>query len=66
MKSPDFLETIIKKERSLKFLEHQPEPWLYLMGQNETKFLIDKIINQADGQPRGRGQLVYQKVALKK
>ena len=35
LKSPDFLETIIKKgAHSLKFLEHQPEPWLYLMGQN--------------------------------
>ena len=67
MKSPDFLETIIKKgAHSLKFFRTPAGTLAIFNGsKQETKFLIDKIINQADGQPRGRGQLVYQKVALK-
>ena len=55
LKSPDFLETIIKKgAHSLKFFRTPAGTLAIFNGsKQETKFLIDKIINQADGQPRG-------------
>ena len=35
-------------------------------SKQETKFLIDKIINQADGQPRGRGPISLSKSGFEK
>ena len=68
LKSPDFLETIIKKgAHSLKFFRTPAGTLAIFNGsKQETKFLIDKIINQADGQPRGRGPISLSKSGFEK
>ena len=68
LKSPGFLETIIKKgAHSLKFFRTAAGTLAIFNGsKQETKFLIDKIINQADGQPRGRGPISLSKSGFEK
>ena len=68
LKSPGFLETIIKKgAHSLKFFRTPAGTLAIFNGsKQETKFLIDKIINQADGQPRGRGPISLSKSGFEK
>ncbi len=68
MKSPGFLETIIKKgAHTLKFFRTPAGTLAIFNGsKQETKFLIDKIINQADGQPRGRGPISLSKSGFEK
>ena len=67
-KSPNFLETLIKKgAHSLKFFRTPAGTLVTFNGsKQETKFLIDKIINQADGQPRGRGPISLSKSGFEK
>ena len=54
---PDFLELTIKKaSHSLRFFRNPNGQFAIFNGsKQETKFLIDKILNQADGKARGRG-----------
>ena len=68
IKSPNFLETIIKKAaHSLKFFRTPAGNLVTFNGsKQETKFLIDKIINEADGQPRGRGPISLSKSGFEK
>ena len=68
LKSPSFLETIIKKgAHSLKFFRTPAGNLATFNGsKQETKFLIDKIISQADGQPRGRGPISLSKSGFEK
>ena len=68
LKSPDFLEKIIKKgAHSLKFFRTPSGTLATFNGsKQETKFLIDKIINQADGQPRGRGPISLSRSGFEK
>ena len=68
LKSPGFLETIIKKgAHTLKFFRTPAGTLAIFNGsKQETKFLIDKIINQADGQPRGRGPISLSKSGFEK
>ncbi len=59
MKIPNFLDTLIKKAaHSLKFFRTPAGNLAIFNGsKQETKFLIDKILNQADGKARGRGPI---------
>jgi uncharacterized heparinase superfamily protein len=59
MKAPGFLDLLIKKAaHTLRFFRNPNGQLATFYGsKQETKFLIEKILNQADGKARGRGPI---------
>ena len=68
LKPPHFLDALIKKAaHALKFFRTPAGNLAIFNGsKQETKFLIDKILNQADGKARGRGPMSLSKSGYEK
>ncbi|MAK09301.1 MAG: hypothetical protein CML36_02300 [Rhodobacteraceae bacterium] len=68
IKTPLFLDALIKKAaHALKFFRTPAGNLAIFNGsKQESKFLIDKILNQADGKARGRGPISLSKSGYEK
>ena len=68
LKPPHFLDALIKKAaHALKFFRTPAGNLAVFNGsRQENKFLIDKILNQADGKARGRGPMSLAKTGYEK
>ena len=68
LKPPQFFDALIKKAaHALKFFRTPAGNLAVFNGsRQETKFLIDKILNQADGKARGRGPMSLAKTGYEK
>lgn len=68
LKPSHFLDALIKKAaHALKFFRTPAGNLAVFNGsRQETKFLIDKILNQADGKARGRGPMSLAKTGFEK